>query len=137
MRPDEFEEKMELSARKLGYRFNRIGENVWVLRRRTSLPFSIHFTQIDEDSSLVSIFANVMKVPKEDEEKLYRFLLEVNYHGLLHGCFALHGDEVVLKKTFPARDLMMAELFAVVASLEKAWDLHAPGLARYGKIRKF
>ena len=128
---------MGLSARKLGYRFNRIGDNVWILRRGGSLPFSIHLTQVDEDSGVVSIFAKVMKFPKENVEGFFRFLLEINYQGLLHGYFALHRDEVVLKKTFPARDLKMPDLFAAVASLEKAWDQYSPELGRYGKIRKY
>ena len=136
MNADEFDKEMKEHSQSLNYRFNRIAENLWILRRRDSIPFFIRYTEISEDRGIISIYAKVMKLPKKNLEEFYKFLLKVNYRGLLHGYFALNSEEIVLKDTFPSSGTPSVEFFASIATLERAWKQYKRELESYGKVIK-
>jgi hypothetical protein len=48
---------------------------------------------------VVILTAKAMRIPAKDREAFFHELLKLNYSGLLHGAYAIEGDDVVLIDT--------------------------------------
>jgi hypothetical protein len=80
---------------------------------------------------VVIITARAMKLPSKDREAFYAELLKLNYSGLLHGAYALDGDEVVLIDTLRYDTMDREEFEASLDSIGFALTEHFPLLSRY------
>lgn len=80
---------------------------------------------------VVIITARAMKLPSKDREAFYAELLKLNYSGLLHGAYALDGDEVVLLDTLRYDTMDREEFEASLDSIGFALSEHFPLLSRY------
>jgi Domain of unknown function (DUF1821). len=80
---------------------------------------------------VVIVTARVMKLPTKDREPFYADLLKLNYSGLLHGAYALDGDEVVLIDTLEYDTMDKEEFEASLDAIGFALSEHYPALARY------
>jgi len=80
---------------------------------------------------LVVISANVMPVPKENAEQLFRTLLELNATDLIHGAYAISGNDVIIIDTLEYETLDQNELLASIESISFALLEHYKKLANY------
>lgn len=80
---------------------------------------------------VVQVHAHVMDVPKQKRESLYEELLKLNYDGLLHGAYALEGDEVVLVDTLEYAGMDKSEFEASLDAIGFALSEHIPVLSRF------
>ncbi len=80
---------------------------------------------------VVIISARVMKAPAKDREAFLAELLKLNYSGLLHGAYALDGDEVVLIDTLEYDTMDKEEFEASLDAIGFALSEHFPVLSRY------
>jgi len=80
---------------------------------------------------LVVISANVMPVPKENAEQLFRTLLELNATDLIHGAYAISGNDVIIIDTLEYETLDQDELLASIESISFALLEHYKKLANY------
>lgn len=80
---------------------------------------------------VVIITARLMPVPSRDREAFFSELLRLNYSGLLHGAYALDGDEVVLIDTLEYDTMDKEEFEAALDAIGFALSQHYPALARY------
>jgi hypothetical protein len=80
---------------------------------------------------VVILSARAMKLPSKDREAFFAELLKLNYSGLLHGAYALDGDEVVLIDTLRYDTMDKEEFEASLDSLGFALSEHFPLLSRY------
>lgn len=80
---------------------------------------------------IVIISARVMKRPTKDREAFYADLLKLNYSGLLHGAYALDGEEVVLMDTLEYDTMDKEEFEASLDAIGFALSEHYPALSRY------
>jgi hypothetical protein len=80
---------------------------------------------------VVIISARAMKLPSKDREALFAALLKLNYSSLLHGAYALDGDEVVLMDTLRYDTMDKEEFEASLDSIGFALSEHFPLLSRY------
>jgi hypothetical protein len=80
---------------------------------------------------VVIISARAMKAPAKNREALFAELLKLNYSGLLHGAYALDGDEVVLIDTLEYDTMDKAEFEASLDAIGFALTEHFPSLSRY------
>jgi hypothetical protein len=80
---------------------------------------------------VVIISARAMKLPAKNREALYAELLKLNYSGLLHGAYALDGDEVVLVDTLEYDTMDKEEFEASLDAIGFALSEHFPVLSRY------
>ncbi|HTX73433.1 MAG TPA: YbjN domain-containing protein [Rectinemataceae bacterium] len=80
---------------------------------------------------VVIIHARVMDAPQKDREAFFAELLKLNYEGLLHGAYALEGDEVVLLDTLEYADMDKTEFEASLDALSFALSEHYPLLSRF------
>jgi hypothetical protein len=80
---------------------------------------------------VVIIHARVMPAPAKNREEFFAELLKLNYEGLLHGAYALEGEEVVLIDTLEFADMDKAEFEASLVALGFALSEHYPLLSRF------
>lgn len=80
---------------------------------------------------VVIINARVMPAPAKDRETFFAELLKLNYEGLVHGAYALQGDEVVLVDTLEYATMDKPEFEASLDAIGFALAEHYPLLSRF------
>jgi hypothetical protein len=80
---------------------------------------------------VVIVSARVMKTPTTSREAFFAELLKLNYSGLLHGAYALDGDEVVLIDSLEYDTMDKGEFEASLDAIGFALSEHFPALSRY------
>jgi hypothetical protein len=80
---------------------------------------------------IVQVHAHVMNVPQKSRESFYEKLLKLNYDGLLHGAYALEGNEVVLVDTLEYANMDKSEFEASLDAIGFALSEHVPVLSRF------
>jgi hypothetical protein len=80
---------------------------------------------------VVIISARVMQLPAKNREAFFADLLKLNYSGLLHGAYALDGDNVVLVDTLEYDTMDKEEFEASLDALGFALSEHYPLLSQY------
>jgi hypothetical protein len=118
---------------KMGLPYEQVGQGTWVVRPDSARHAQIG-VQIDEPIVLFSI--QMFKVEPQQaaphepgaRENLYRTLLELNAE-LLHSCYALQGDQVVLSGAQQLENLDFNEFQAVVEDMSMALDNHYDKIA--------
>jgi hypothetical protein len=80
---------------------------------------------------VVIMSARVMKIPSKDREAFFADLLKLNYSGLLHGAYAIDGDNVVLIDTLEYGTMDKEDFEASLDAIGFALSEHYPSLSRY------
>jgi len=80
---------------------------------------------------VVILTAKAMRVPSKDREAFFLELLKLNYSGLLHGAYAIDGDDVVLMDTLEYATMDKEEFEASLDAIGFALSEHFPLLSRY------
>ncbi|HOX30875.1 MAG TPA: hypothetical protein PLB91_01010 [Spirochaetales bacterium] len=80
---------------------------------------------------VVIVHARIMPVPAEGREAFYAELLKLNYDGLLHGAYALEGEQVVLLDSLEYETMDKPEFEASLDAIGLAVAEHGARLSRY------
>jgi hypothetical protein len=80
---------------------------------------------------IVIVSARAMKLPSANREAFFAELLKLNYSSLLHGAYALDGDEVVLIDTLRYDTMDKEEFEASLDSIGFALSENFSTLSRY------
>jgi len=80
---------------------------------------------------VVIVHAEVMKAPAREREAFFGELLKLNYAGLLHGAYALEGDQVVLVDTLEYETMDKQDFEASLDAIGFALSEHYPLLSRF------
>jgi hypothetical protein len=80
---------------------------------------------------VVILTAKAMRIPAKDREAFFHELLKLNYSGLLHGAYAIEGDDVVLIDTLVYDTMDKEEFEASLDAIGFALSEHYPLLSRY------
>jgi hypothetical protein len=80
---------------------------------------------------VVILSAKAMRVPGKDREAFFHELLKLNYTGLLHGAYAIDGDDVVLIDTLVYDTMDKEEFEASLDAIGFALSEHYPSLSRF------
>ena len=86
---------------------------------------------ISHADPVVILTAKAMRVPAKDREAFFYELLKLNYSGLLHGAYAIEGDDVVLVDTLEYETMDKGEFEASLDAIGFALSEHYPLLSRY------
>jgi len=86
---------------------------------------------ISHADPVVILTAKVMRVPSKEREPFFHELLKLNYSGLLHGAYAIVGDDVVLMDTLEYDTMDKEEFEASLDAIGFALSEHYPLLSRY------
>jgi hypothetical protein len=80
---------------------------------------------------VVILSAKAMRVPSKNREAFFLELLKLNYSGLIHGAYAVDGEDVVLMDTLEYETLDKEEFEASLDAIGFALSEHYPLLSRY------
>jgi hypothetical protein len=122
--------KIEEFLIELGVSYEEIGASTWLVDdSEKGLPRMV----ISLAEPVVLVRADVMKAPVTGREELFAELLKLNCDDLLHGAYALDGDEVVLVDTLEYAGMDKTEFQASLDAIGFALAEHYPLLARFKK----
>jgi hypothetical protein len=111
---------------KLSYR--EIGEGMWMIEDDHRGLEGVVVMRADP---LAVIRVVVMPVPKDRKLELFTKLLELNGKDLLHGAYALEGNEVVLVDTLELATMDLGDFQAALDAIGLALVQHYPILSEY------
>jgi hypothetical protein len=109
--------------------FQELEDGLWVVgNSQETAPVFVNYAP-----PLLVVRVAVMDAPTEEELRngLFRELLELNATDLVHGAYALDGNEIVLSDTLQLGDLDFSELQASLESILLALRSHYETLSRY------
>lgn len=102
--------------------YEEVAEGMYLVRNDSDgLP-----VVVNHSPPLLIVRMKIMDLPERggNRAELYRTLLELNASDVVHGAYALEGDELVLSNTLPLESLDYPLLQASVESLVMAASSH-------------
>lgn len=96
---------------------------IWKFQYGTVEVFVQLTGETEED--LFTVWSIVLPIPSQNQEKLMRSLLEMNWSGTFEASFAVINDQVVLMSQRTVNDLSASEIsraITLVATLADQWD---------------
>jgi hypothetical protein len=113
----------------LGLTFREIGDGAWMIEDpENGLSSVVVFAQ----DSLVTIRTKIMNVPTERHEEFFKRLLELNGE-MIHGAYALDGDNVILIDTLELDTMDLEEFQASLDATGLALAQHYTVLSEFRK----
>ncbi len=120
--------KIEQYLIDLGISYQEISRNSWLIEdENKGYPKML----VSLSDPLVIISADVMPIPKKNAEQLFRTLLELNATDLLHGAYAISGNDIIVIDTLEQATLDKEEFLASIESISFALLEHYKKLAGY------
>jgi hypothetical protein len=108
--------------------YEEVAPNAWLVNDESRGLRQVVITVADP---VVVIRTKVMEVPKERRLELYETLLRLNASDLLHGAYALDGEDVVLTDTLESETMDKSELQASLDAIGFALAQHYPVLGKF------
>lgn len=112
----------------LEIQYEEVAPNAWLVNDESRGLRQVVITVADP---VVVIRTKVMEVPKERRLELYETLLRLNASDLLHGAYALDGEDVVLTDTLESETMDKSELQASLDAIGFALAQHYPVLGKF------
>ncbi len=120
--------KIEKYLIDLGISYQEMPNNSWLIEdENKGYPKMI----VSLSDPLVIISADVMPVPKKNAEAFFRMLLELNATDLLHGAYAISGNDIIVIDTLEHATLDKEEFLASIESISFALLEHYKKFASY------
>jgi hypothetical protein len=94
---------------------------------------SLQNVLVSIDDPVVTITVNVMEVPGNNREQFYKKLLTLNATDMIHGAYAIEGNNVVLVDTLEGVTMDLEELQASLDAIGLALTQHYQVLSEYRK----
>ena len=119
-------EDVESYLLKLGVPYEQIKPGIWLLKLDGCDNFVVSIA-----GPVVAFRVQVMDLPANDREALFRTLLTLNTKEMVHGAFGLDGDAVVIVHALEMENLDFNEFQAVIDDASMAIARHYPLLSRW------
>ncbi|HET8634877.1 MAG TPA: hypothetical protein VFL88_12085 [Gemmatimonadales bacterium] len=102
--------------------------NLWIATNGDGAEVVLNYAE-----PVIILRVRVMEAPSDEARRaeLFRELLTLNAHDLVHGSYGLEGDHVVLTDTLELEDLDYSEFEASFDSMTLALASHMSALAPY------
>lgn len=102
--------------------------NLWIVTNDDGAEVVLNYAE-----PVIILRVRVMEAPADEARRaeLFRELLTLNAHDLVHGSYGLEGDHVVLTDTLELEDLDYSEFEASFDSMTLALASHMAALAPY------
>jgi hypothetical protein len=121
-------DKLESYLIDLNVQYNQKEDNLWVI---SDDERSLQNVLVTIDDPVVTITVNVMGVPGNNKEQFYEKLLTLNATDMIHGAYAIEGNNVVLVDTLEGETMDLEELQASLEAIGLALTQHYPVLSGY------
>jgi hypothetical protein len=121
--------KVESYLQTLGFDYSEVGEHTWLIDDRDK---GLQNVVVMAEEPVVVVRVKVMESPTGKERSaLYEELLRLNATDLVHGAYALDGEDVVLQNTLRTDTMDLEELQATLDAIGLALAQHYQRLSRY------
>lgn len=124
------ETKIERYLIELKMSYRDLGDGMWLVEDDDR---GLEGVVVMHADPLVVVRVAVMKVPEEKRLELFTKLLELNAKDLLHGAYALDGDEIVLVDTLQYETMDLGDFEAALDAVGLALSQHYPILSEFRK----
>lgn len=122
--------KLEGYLINLSLTFEEVAENTWVINDEEK---GLEQVVLLLEDPLVIVRVKVMTIPETDRESFFEQLLRLNAQDMVHGAYALDGDDVLLNDTLEYDTMDQGELQASLDAIGLALAQHYPILSKYRK----
>ncbi|WP_432666536.1 YbjN domain-containing protein [Wukongibacter baidiensis] len=124
----ETKQKIESFMIDMNLSFEEIDDNTWRIEDDLSQMNNIIVKLSDP---IVLFRVKIMQIPLKNKEGFYKKLLELNARDLIHGAYAIEGDNVVIVDTLQAENLDMNEFQSTIESIGLALIEHYNVLSEF------
>jgi len=121
-------DKLEGYFIELGIPYEQKPDNLWIISDEDK---SLREIIVTIEESVVTITVNVMQIPSGNNEEFYKKLLTLNATDMIHGAYALEGNNVVLIDTLEGETMDLNELQASLDAMSLALTQHYKVLSGY------
>ena len=121
-------EKIEGYMINLGLSFENVDAKTWLI---TDEEKGLEQIIVILEEPLLIMRVKVMTVPSQEKETFYRQLLELNALDLLHGAYAVDGEDVILIDTLLSETLDLEEFQTSLDGIGMALAEHYPILSKF------
>jgi hypothetical protein len=122
--------KLEGYLINLSLTFEEAAENTWVINDEEK---GLEQVVLLLEEPLVIVRVKVMTIPQANRESFFEQLLRLNAQDMVHGAYALDGDDVLLNDTLEYNTMDQGELQASLDAIGLALAQHYPILSKYRK----
>ena len=120
--------KIESYLLSLSLIYEDVGDQTWVINDDEKGLKNVLVILADP---VVIIRVKVMGIPGKEREQFFEQLLRLNQSDMIHGAYALEGDDVVLLNTLVRETLDIEEFQATLDAIGLALAQHYQMLAKY------
>jgi predicted house-cleaning NTP pyrophosphatase (Maf/HAM1 superfamily) len=121
-------EKLEGYMHELALTYQEQGDNIWLVSGNQTGLENVVVMKADP---VVVIQVKVMKAPQKRRAELFEQLLRFNATDMVHGAYALQGDDIVLIDSLEGESMDLSEFQASLDSFGVALSQHYQILAKY------
>lgn len=120
--------KIESFLLSLSLTYEEVGDQTWVINDDEKGLENVLVILADP---VVIIRVKVMAIPAKEREQFFEQLLRLNQSDMIHGAYALEGDDVILLNTLVRETLDLEEFQATLDAIGLALAQHYRMLAKY------
>ena len=120
--------KIESYLLSLSLTYEEVGDQTWVINDDEKGLENVLVILADP---VVIIRVKVMAIPGKEREQFFEQLLRLNQSDMIHGAYALEGDDVILLNTLVGETLDVEEFQATLDAIGLALAQHYQMLAKY------
>jgi hypothetical protein len=112
----------------LSLTYEDVGDQTWVINDSENGLENVVVILADP---VVIVRVKVMKAPAAGREEFFEQLLRLNQSDMIHGAYALDGNDVILLNTLVGDTLDLEELQATLDAIGLALAQHYETLSKY------
>jgi len=120
--------KIESYLLSLSLTYEDVGDRTWVINDDEKGLENVLVILADP---VVIIRVKVMEIPGKEREQFFEQLLRLNQSDMIHGAYALEGNDVILLNTLVGETLDVEEFQATLDAIGLALAQHYQMLAKY------
>ena len=117
-------ETIENYMLQMGIEYEPVGENMWVVNDEIKIVVVVN-------EPVIYFRTKIMDLPSENQEALFRKLLEYNAVDMLHGAYGIEDKSVVMIDSLQVENLDLNEFQASIEAMSMAFRDH------YGTLSEF
>ena len=120
--------KIESYLLSLSLTYEDVGDQTWIINDDEK---GLENVLVILAEPVVIIRVKVMAIPGKEREQFFEQLLRLNQSDMIHGAYALEGDDVILLNTLVGETLDVEEFQATLDAIGLALAQHYQMLAKY------
>ena len=120
--------KIESYLLSLSLTYEDVGDQTWIINDDEKGLENVVVILADP---VVIIRVKVMAIPGKEREQFFEQLLRLNQSDMIHGAYALEGDDVILLNTLVGETLDVEEFQATLDAIGLALAQHYQMLAKF------